>query len=513
MKIQALAYAVLAVCGLSAASAAEPATKTASSAPGAAKAAPAVPKAAEADTPDAARMRAAEKLTEQQIKSTTNRDALSRLAQFYNGRDLQRFIWAMQRLVELYPNSGALRLQLAAVYAGQGDKSSTYDTLLKMQNLGFAYSVGNDPRFEKVRGTKVWDYTVANLDANAQPFGEGKIAYQLPAGDRLLEAMAWDANRKQLLIGSAREGAIYRVGSDGKLSDFIKPDAASGLYSVLDMKADAANDALWVASYGAPVYKAYTADIVNQSYLLKYSLSSGKLLGKYSIGDKTGHLFGFVAVAGDGRAYVADPARREIYKLDGDKLVLVTSNPALTGISGLTVSADGRNLYFADPALGLFGVDLSTTTPFGIGHSPDSLVVGGVSSLFWYDGTLVIVQDNMVPQRVMRLKLDKDGRNVTAAMPLDAAKPEFSLLGNGAVAGNDFYFVANSQRDLYDSHGVLTDEKALQPVKIYKSNLRFAWDQPGISASMKPIPVSAESKLRFENAQPPAEKPKVDDKQ
>lgn len=492
MKIQALAYALLSLCGLAAVHAAEPA----------AKAATAVPKAAAAGSADDARLRAAESLTEQQIKSTTNREALSRLAQFYNGRDLQRFIWSMQRLVELYPNSGALRLQLAAVYAGQGDKSNTYDTLLKMQNLGFAYSVGNDPRFEKVRGTKVWEYAVANLDANAQPFGEGKVALQLPAGDTLLEALAWDSKRKQLLVGSARDGSIHRVEKDGKLSEFIKPDPASGLYSVLDLKADAANDVLWVASYGAPVYKSYTAEMVDHSYLLKYSLSSGKLLGKYSIGDNTGHLFGFVAVAGDGRAYVADPARREIYKLDGDKLVLVTSNPMLTGISGLAVSNDGRNLYFADPALGLFGLDLSTTKPFGVGHSPDTLVVGGVSSMFWYDGSLVLVQDNMVPQRVMRLKLDKDGRNVVTAMPLDAAKPEFTMLGNGTVAGDEFYFVANSQRELYDSHGVLSDAKALQPIKVYKSNLRFAWNEPGISAGLKPIPTATDAKVRFENADP-----------
>jgi len=495
MKIQALAYAVLSLCGLAAVHAAEPAAKPATAAP-------------RAESADEARMRAAENLTEQQIKSTTNREALSRLAQFYNGRDLQRFIWSMQRLVELYPNSGALRLQLAAVYAGQGDKSNTYDTLLKMQNLGFAYSIGNDPRFEKVHGTKVWEYAVANLDANAKPFGEGKVAVQLPAGDTLLEALAWDSKRKQLLVSSARDGAIHRVEKDGKLADFIKPDPASGLYSVLDLKADAANDVLWVASYGAPVYKSYTAEMVDHSYLLKYSLSSGKLLGKYSIEDKTGHLFGFVAVAGDGRVYVADPARREIFKLDGDKLVQVTSNSMLTGISGLAVSSDGRNLYFADPALGLFGMDLSTARPFSVGHSPDSLVVGVVSSLFWYDGSLILVQDNMVPQRVMRLKLDKDGRNVVTAMPLDAAKPEFTMLGNGAVAGDDFYFVANSQRELYDSHGVLSDAKLLQPIKVYKSNLRFAWDQPGISAGLKPIPAAGDAKVRFENPEPA---PKQDD--
>lgn len=486
MKLQALAFAVLSLC-VASTQAQQPAA-TAAKAPAA------------AESPEAARVRAAENLTEQQIKSTTNREALTKLAQLYNGRDLQRFIWSMERLVELYPNSGALRLQLAQVYAGQGDKSRSYDTLLKMQNLGFAYPVGNDPAFSKVHGTKVWDYVVANLDANAKPFGEGKVALQLPKGDTLLESLAWDTKRKQLLVGSAREGAVYRAGADGKLSEFIKPNAAEGLYSVLDMKVDAANDALWIASYGAPVYKTYTADMVDKSYLLKYSLSSGKQLGKYTIADKSGHLFAYVAVSGDGRVFVADPARREIFKLDGDKLQPVAANPSLTGISGLAVSGDGRNLYFADPALGLFGVDLSTGKPFGVNHSPETLVVGGVSSLFWYDGCLVLVQDNMMPQRVMRLKLDPDGRNVTAAMPLEAAKPEFELLGNGAVAGDDFYFVANSQRDLYDSHGVLSDEKALQPTKVYKTSLRFAWDMPGISAGAKPIPSGPNSKIMYEEA-------------
>lgn len=497
MKLQALACALLTLA-VWPVYAAEPAAK---------------PAPAAKVSPAQARMNAAENLTEAQIKATSNREALAKLAQLYNGKDLQRFTWAMERLVELYPNSGALRLQLAGVYANQGDKSRTYDTLLKMQNLGFAYSVGNDPRFEKVRGTRVWDYIVANLDANAKPFGEGSVALQLPAGDRLLEALAWDPKRKQLLVGSAREGAIYRADAQGKLSEFIKADPASGLYSVLDIKVDAANDALWVASYGAKVYKGYSADTVNKSFLLKYSLSSGKQLGKFAAPeDRAGHMFTSVAVAPDGRAYVADPARSEIYKLDGDKLALVTRNANLTGIAGLAVSGDGRNLYFADPALGLFGVDLSTGTPFSVGHSPDSLVVGGVYSLYWYDNCLIIVQHDMVPQRVMRLKLDKGGRNVASAMPLEASKPEFSLLGAGAIAGDDIYFISNSQRQLYDSHGVLSDEKSLQPVKIYKSNLRFAWEKAGISAGLKPIPIKSDAKVNYADAPPAGEPPPEADK-
>ncbi|HVJ61844.1 MAG TPA: hypothetical protein VM555_03940, partial [Tahibacter sp.] len=83
---------------------------------------------------------------------------------------------------------------------------------------------------------------------------------------------------------------------------------------------------------------------------------------------------------------------------------------------------------------------------------------------------------------------------------------EFTMLGNGTVAGDEFYFVANSQRELYDSHGVLSDAKALQPIKVYKSNLRFAWNEPGISAGLKPIPTANDAKVRFENADPSQKK-------
>lgn len=508
MKLQALALAVLALVAAPAVYAADPAKpaekpakaaeKPATKAKAAAgKADEAAKSDVEADDP---RVVAALKLDEGQIKSTKNFEALTKLAQLYNGRDLKRFTWAMERLCELMPNSGVLRLQLAAVYAGEDDKTRAYDALVRLQTQGFAYQIANDDRFEKVRGTKVWDYIVANLAANATPFGEGKVAVELPGKDRLFESIAWDSKKKQLLAGSAREGAIYRVDDKGKLSDFIKSDPAVGPWAIMDMKADAERDVLWVASFGATVYKGYDAEKVNKSKLLKYSLSSGKLLGQYEAPGVDGepHSFTSIGVGKDGRVFVADNSRREIYKLDGDKLAPLVTNPHLTGIAGLAVSDDGERLYFADPALGLFGIDLKQNAPFSVVHSPDKLVVGGVDSLFWYEGALVIVQGNMVPPRVMRLKLDSIGRSVQSVMPLDAAKPEFAVLGNGAVADNNLYFIANSQREEYDNYGIPREESALQQVKVYKSDMHFAWNETGIgTSSFAPIPAARDGKVRY----------------
>jgi hypothetical protein len=138
----------------------------------------------------------------------------------------------------------------------------------------------------------------------------------------------------------------------------------------------------------------------------------------------------------------------------------------------------------ADYSLGIFGIDLTKTAPFSLARSPEKLVLGGIDGLYYYDGCLVIIENGMVPQRVMRLKLSADGRGVVAAMPLDVAQPAFSTPTLGAVAGNDLYLIANSQKGLYDKLGVLKNPDALQPTRIFRSNLRFAWDQSGISTSV-----------------------------
>ncbi len=461
----------------------------------------------------------AEALTQDQIKASSDIASLSKLGSLYNSiGDMKRFAWTLKRLTELVPDSGPLRLQLAMAYAEQGDKTKAYDALVRMQGQGFGYDVSTDTRFDKIHGTKVWDYIVTNLQVNAKQFGEGKPAFELPKGDYLFESIGYDPKRKQFLVGSAREGKIHLADMKGKLSDFIQPTAENGVYSVFDLAVDAAHDKLYVASAGVPYYKGFTADSFGKSGVVEFQLSSGKFLNKYTFPANTsGLLPTSIAVGKDGHVYVADGDHGKIFRLDGGELKALVENPKLTSIRGMAVSDDSRTLYFADFGAGIFGLDLTKDAPFALGRNPEKLVLGGIAGMYYYDGCLVVIESGMVPQRVMRLKLSEDGRAVASAMPLDVAQPAFAAPTLGAIAGDDLYFIANSQKGLYDKFGVLKEPGELRPTQIFRSNLRFAWNQSGIGAGVSELPRGSSRKgintpPSSLDSTPPAEAPPKDEK-
>jgi sugar lactone lactonase YvrE len=432
-------------------------------------------------------------LTEAQIKQAQVPSALYKLAAIYKqSGDLQRLVWCLQRLTVLMPNTGELKLALASVYAAEGDKSQTYNVLIHMQKQGFGYDLAANPSFAKVNDTRAWNFIVDSLKDNMKPFGEGKVAFTLPKGDYLFESLVFDPKRKQFLVGSVREGKIYLVGKDGKLQDFIAPDASNGLWSVYAMAADPANDALYVASTSSVYFKGFSQADYGKAGVFKFKLSSGKLVNKYLLApDNQPRTLSSIAVGGNGQVFAADGLRSIIYRLDGGALKLMVENPKLTSIRGLAVSGDGKRLYFADYSLGVFGVDLAAGRAFDLDYATERLVLGGVDGLYWYDGTLVAIENGMSPRRVMRLTLDKDGHKIEKAMPLDVANTAFGLPTYGAIDGDALYFVANSQKNDYDAYGVPKDASKFEGVRVFRSDLRFAWNETGIATQASPAGATA----------------------
>jgi hypothetical protein len=380
----------------------------------------------------------------------------------------------MKRISELRPHAGNIRLELAAAYAMQDNKPAGYDTLLQLRDQGWGFDLAADPRLENLHGTEVWTFLVDGFKANREPQGRGSKAMELPAGDLLVEALAWDPKRKQLLAGSVRSGEVSLVGDDGKLSPLVKPDSDNGLWGVFELATDPARDRLYVASGAIPhVRHAQGADY-GRAGVWTFELSTGKYLAR-AIRERDGrnHLVTGLAVSPDGTVYAADSQTRQIFKLEGDTLRPVVDNPRLTSIRGLAISGDGRRLYFSDIELGLFGIDLSTGRAFDV-KVAKSASLFGIESLYWHAGNLIAVQNGMRPNRIARLVLTPDGTGVTAAQPIDVAAPAWGQPTRGALAGDVLFVIANSQKGGYTGLGVPKDAAKLERIRIWRSLLSVA---------------------------------------
>lgn len=384
-----------------------------------------------------------------------------------------------ERIVQLQPNAGNIKYELAATYALQDEKRKAYDALINLQVQGYAYDPSEDSRFDKVKTTPVYEYILKNLAANRVPFGEGGVAFTLPKGDHLYESMAFDAAAKQFLVGSVRDGSISRVGLDGKITPFIEASAANGLWAITDLAIDATRKHLWVASTGLPHFRKIAETDFGAGGVFQFDLVTGKLITKHVLPiEGRPYILSSIAVSSKGDVFAADDAARRIFRVEKTGLRMFVSNPKLTSIRSLAFSGNGELLYFSDYDLGIFGIRLTDQKAFPLVPTKN-LTLMGIESMTEWNGHLVIVQNAFPPARVMRLKLHDSGTAIVQAAPVSAGQPEFTGPTQGAVVGTDFYLISNSQKGQYDQYGIPRDAAKLEAVRVFKANLDVKVDPRG----------------------------------
>lgn len=390
--------------------------------------------------------------------------------------DWRRYGYAMKRISQLRPQAGNIKYEMAAAYAMQDLKTEAFDALVRLQSTGYAFDLAGDDRMKNLHGTGVWDYLIANFKANEVEFGTGKQAFALPKGEQMIESLTWDDSGSRFLAGAMRTGEVFVAKSDGKLEPFVAADEDNGLWGVFDLLADAKRDTLWIASTADPRVKHAQAADYGRAGVWRFKLSDGEFLGKSVLpADGKTHELSSLAVNPNGDVFVGDSLTKQIFKLEGDTFRVVVQNPKLTSIRSLAASDDNKFLYFADYELGLFGLELGSGRAFDVAV-PEHQTLFSIEDIDWYQGNLIAVQNGFSPRRVMRFTLDPSGKGIARAQPLEAARKAWGLPTRGTLAGDKYYFVANTQKDQYDRYGLVKDTKSLQPIRIWESDVRFAWN-------------------------------------
>lgn len=389
----------------------------------------------------------------------------------YAEKDWPMYRTVAARLMALRPHNGHFALDHAASFALEGDRTGAYDALLKLHPTGWGFRLRNDPRFEKVHGTEAWDFIVQQFEESLKPRGRGKVTLTLPADDLMIESLAWDPKRRQFLAGAVRKPEIFRVAADGKLVPFITGTAGNQLWGVYDLVVDAERDRLWVATMASAMTEGLDGADYGRAAVIAFELSTGKPVSRHEPPrDGRTYLFPALTVSPDGKVFVADSLNRSIWRVEGAGLRSVVENPRLTRVRALAVSRDGKHLYFADYATGLFGVEIATGKPFAVGFTRNTSLFG-IESLYAHPEGLVAVQNAMTPPRVALLRMTRDGRNVERLLTLDAAHPEFTGLTRGVLVGDRLHVIANTQRGKYTPLGRLIEGAKLEPVRIWTSDV------------------------------------------
>lgn len=371
-----------------------------------------------------------------------------RAAEAYASEDHEAWVTALENLHRMRPFNYDFMRQLVMGYALTGKTPEAFNMMLRMQQQGLAADWDQVEEVQSLRQYPLYPHLRDLMKSAAEPAGQATEVFAIEADYPMPEALAFDAGTGRIFVGTVRDGLILVRGEDGdELTVFADSDDTPGLRAVFDLLVDETRGHLWAATGTTGQYRNARSSDFGRTSLIKLDLATGEKLGEYRVlPDGQQHMLGAMALAADGTIYAADGSAPLIYRLQpGDERPQpFLGTPVFTGLRGIALSEDEQRLYVADYDLGLFFFNLEENRQgFALGI-PETLNLGGIDGLYQWDGHLVVIQNGVTPQRVLRLKLDDSGTRVASLATMAKALPAFDNPTFGTVAGDDLLFLGAS---------------------------------------------------------------------
>lgn len=307
------------------------------------------------------------------------------------------------------------------------------------------------------------------FEQNAKAAARATTAFQMPAADLIAEDVTYDPASRRFFVSSVHGRKILACNGSGICTDFVKTsDTKPPLWAVLAVRADSKRNVLWATTASMVAESDHVAAEDGSSAVLKFDLTSGRLLKRYEVGDQVKRAFGDMAVSSRGDAYVADGLSGNVYVILAERDQLERLVPEGTFISPQTpaLSADEQTLYVPDYTSGIARVDLKTRAVTWL-ESDVPAAMDGIDGLYWHEGWLVAVQNGTEPERVAAYHLGAKG-SVDRVEVLEANTPGLGDPTHGVWMGSDFYFVVNSGWDRLQDDGTLKPGK---PAEVHKLSM------------------------------------------
>ena len=365
------------------------------------------------------------------------------------------------------PNDFGLKILYADALASTNELEKAEEVLESLLNLHSHQTYERLKQDQNQFIKKLDNYTnyLSSAQKDTKPIKNSEVAYTLGEKDIIPEGIAYDKQTKTIYLSSVNKRKIVSISSEGKVKDFIE-SGQDNILAVLGMEVDPARRHLWVCSEWENPRKI-VADSLLFTSVYKYNIETGKLIKKYTLKDTVPRLLNDVAISSNGTVYITESNMAKVYIIrpEKDSLELFINSDHDYYANGITISDDDKYLYFSHFFGGTLVVNLKKNTISKLKH-PENISTGRVDGLAYYKNSLIMHQDE-----ICRYYLNENGDSIIKKEIIERNNPLFNIPTTGEIAGNEYFYIANSQLGSFDKEGFVFPDEKLDSVYILKTNL------------------------------------------
>jgi hypothetical protein len=376
------------------------------------------------------------------------------LAEPDDAAEVREQIAAVEKMLPQLADRGAALYFLSTAKQHLGETLEALKLLKECLALREGFDPAGSPSLKVLKGSKEFDDLVAGVHRDFPAVGQARLAFVTEERDLVPEGLAYDPGQNLYYLSSLNRRKIVKITAEGRVSDFV-PAGRDNLLPILGIRLDPRDGTVWANSW---------AEAPGRSELLHFD-AAGKLLGRYALIDAAKHGFNDLVVRKSGEIFLTDSVGNQAFRFDpsAHTFAQLSVHRPLSGPNGIALAEDDRQLFVADD-FGVVRVSLEDGVSSDVNPGPRS-TLAGIDGLYWYKGSLVAVQNGIGSPRIAAFKLSKDGTRVTQTTVLENRSGFTSLPTTGAIHGNDFYFIANSQVDNMNGDKVM-DVTKLAAIRI-----------------------------------------------
>jgi hypothetical protein len=363
---------------------------------------------------------------------------------------------AAEALLPTYVDRGAVLYFLAAAKMHLGETREALDLLKQCVALDEGFDPSGSSEFAALRSEHSFTEMVERAKTRFPVVARARKALVTEEKDLVPEGLAWDAKREVFYLSSLHRRKIVQINLESRVSDFLQPQQEP-FFPVLGIRLDPNDGTVWANTWeekpGA-----------SRSQILHIA-SDGKVLARFAPEGSAPYGFNDLVVRKTGDLFTTDSLANHVFRLDpaSKTFSALRLHRQLYYPNGIALADDDRSLFIAD-ALGVVKYDIAASSSVDVAPGPHN-TLAGVDGLYWYQGSLIAIQNGIGTPRVAAHKLTADGSRVSKATILEFRTTLSVLPTTGAIRGSDFYFIANSQLDNLNGDKIL-DVTRLEPARI-----------------------------------------------